>query len=353
MRRGAVGAFALPKVLRYAARMGIPGLIDVDMKAAHVHALWDLAGDELQAHSPQLAGLRADRDKWIAENLHTMPESDEDYESYKVLILAVLNGKKPRGSWPMALRDLAAECQRIREMLAGRHPRVVQELKKCKRDPIVSTTSLLMMDLEQKHVERMIEAAGGTLMSIEHDGIVVRDASPEVIANIKASVPWPVHLSTYPQTQEEYLRFAAALKPEYDWRSKSDIPWLDVLRARKCCWTVLEAKAKDQAKDKAKAKDDAQKFQFARTDFATVIASRLEGDVVVDGGRIQFFDEGACQWNLDGTENELHSLVRRQLHEAFRGRQLVIEDHHTRWKAHGGVHPFLKSHGNIAPVRLE
>ena len=89
IRPGAVSAFALPKLLRYAARMGIPGLLDMDLKAAHVHALWELAGDELQALSPQLAGVRADRDKWIAKHLHTMPECDDDYESYKVLILAV------------------------------------------------------------------------------------------------------------------------------------------------------------------------------------------------------------------------------------------------------------------------
>eukprot|EP00969_Alexandrium_andersonii_P008766 383446-Alexandrium_andersonii.AAC.1 len=69
-------------MLRYAARMGIPGLADLDLKAAHVHALWDLAGDE-RGCSPQLAALRADREKWIAEHLRDMPERDIDYEFYK------------------------------------------------------------------------------------------------------------------------------------------------------------------------------------------------------------------------------------------------------------------------------
>ena len=48
-------------------------------------------GEDLQAQSPQLRALRAGRDEWVAEHLHTMPESDADYDSFKQLILAVLN----------------------------------------------------------------------------------------------------------------------------------------------------------------------------------------------------------------------------------------------------------------------
>ena len=348
---GAVGAFALPKLLRYAARMGIPGVVDIDMKAAHVHALWDLAGPVLQARSPQLAALREDRDKWVAEHLHTMPESDAGYESYKVLILAVLNGKKPRPSWPKELRDLAAECQRIREMLAQKHPEVVEKLRKCKRDPVVSATSLLMMDLEQRHAESMIDAAGPALMSIEHDGIVVSDASPELLAKIAASVPWPVQFTTYPQTQEEFLAFAAKREPNHDWRATSNIPWCGVLRALKSCHIVLAPKSKEEDGEE-KHKDEA-KFMYAHTDFATVVASRLEGDVVVDHGRLKFFNRETCTWNFEGTDNELHNLVRTQLHDAFRGRHIAFEAYAPVWKAHGQVHPLLKCHSNITPVRAE
>jgi hypothetical protein len=345
-RNGAIGAFALPKLLRYAARMGIPGLVDIDMKSAHVHAMWELAGCDLQAQSPQLRALRGSRDEWVAKHLHTMPESDVDYDSFKQLILAVLNGKRPRQSWPKELHDLATECQVIRTMLARKHPEIVKELKKCKRDPVVSTTALLMIDLEQKYLERMIQAAGSTLMSIEHDGVVVRDASPEVLAKIEASVPWPVHRSTYPWTQEEFLAFAAKQEANYDWCLKSKIPWEDVLRARQSCELVLASRG-------GKDKEDEEKFHFAHTDFATVIASRLEGDVVVEHGRIKFFNSDTCTWNFDGTDNELHDFVRTQLHTTFRGRHLAFEDYRPIWKAHGQVHPLLKSHANITPVRAE
>lgn len=344
-RTGAVGAFALPKVLRYVLRMGIPGLLDIDMKAAHVHAMWELAGDELQSQSPQLRDLRASREDWAARHLRTMPESDSDYDSHKQLILAVLNGKKARPAWPKALRDLAEECGRVRGMLAAKHPDIVQELRKTKRDPVVSTTSLLMMHLERTYVDQMIEAAGDAVMSIEHDGIVVRDASPELIAKIRASVPWPTHTTTYPQTQEEFLAFAAKMEPDCNWRAKSAIKWDDVLRARKCCSVVLSAVGKD--------KEAEEKFQYAHTDFATVVASRLEGDVVIDHGRIKIFDAEKCMWNFEGTDNELHNLVRKQLHDAFRTQHLVLDDCIPVWEAYGHVHPLLKSHANITPVRAE
>ena len=52
-KTGSIGAFALPKLLRYAARMEIEGLVDLDLQASHVHALWELA-DDLQESSPRL-----------------------------------------------------------------------------------------------------------------------------------------------------------------------------------------------------------------------------------------------------------------------------------------------------------
>ena len=54
---GKIGAFTLPKLLRYAARMGIPGLLDIDMHAAHVHAMWELAEEELQRKEVEQAEM--------------------------------------------------------------------------------------------------------------------------------------------------------------------------------------------------------------------------------------------------------------------------------------------------------
>ena len=62
------------------------------------------------------------------------------------------------------------------------------------------------------------------------------------------------------------------------------------------------------------------KFQNAHTDFATVIASRLEGDVVVyKKGKVAIYDAIKCTWNFDASEDVgLHSCARDELHKAFR-----------------------------------
>ncbi len=46
--------------------MEIPGLVDFDLHASHVCALWDLSeGVALQSSNPRLRDLRGDRKKWI------------------------------------------------------------------------------------------------------------------------------------------------------------------------------------------------------------------------------------------------------------------------------------------------
>ena len=201
-KSGHIGAFALPKLLRYAARMDMPGAKDLDFHASHVQALWELAA-ELQTKSLELRALRESRDALIDRYLRgVMPETDEGYDSYKQVILAVLNGMSTRTSWPLELQKLAAECAAIRNMLANKYPELVKELRQRKRrDLVVSATSILMMDLERKYLDRMVEAAGTYLISVEHDGIVALDAPDDVIFAIVASVPWPVCITTYPQSR--------------------------------------------------------------------------------------------------------------------------------------------------------
>ncbi len=86
---------------------------------------------------------------------------------------------------------------------------------------MVSTTSLLIMDLERKQVDLMIAAAGGTLMSIEHDGIAVRGASEDTVKSIRDAMPWPARAAGD------------------DWTSLRRIEWSSVLEARRCCLKVL------------------------------------------------------------------------------------------------------------------
>ena len=74
-----------------------------------------------------------------------------------------------------------------------------------------------MMDLERENVDLMIQAAGPYLMSIEHDGIVLRDAPREVEMAVMASTRWPVHRTAYPKSRQEFLAFARGKAPGYDW----------------------------------------------------------------------------------------------------------------------------------------
>ena len=48
------------------------------------------------------------------------------YESFKQLVLAILNGKAVKAGWAPALRELAEECRVIREALAEQHPQLVE-----------------------------------------------------------------------------------------------------------------------------------------------------------------------------------------------------------------------------------
>ena len=267
-----------------------------------------------------------------------LPASNEDYDSFKQLILAVLNGMKRRQYWPSALVDLAEECALIRNAVARKHPDLIAKLRKTARNPAVTLLSLSMMDLEQREVDAMIKAAGASLMSVEHDGVVLRDASADIVAAVRAATKWPTHVDGYPQSRAEFLEFAAARCPGYEWTQRSRFEWASVLEARASCDAMLFGGDED---------DDKIPFSNRHTDFALVVASRLEGDVVLDKSRLCIFDEKACAWNMDGTDAELQSLVRELLHDEFRVKCLVLEDHIPKWKATGTVAGVLKSHSNI------
>jgi hypothetical protein len=347
-----IGAFSLPKVLRYAARMGMPNVVDLDLHAAHACALWDLAcGVGLAASSPRLhAIVFGGRDGWSGQHLApTMPARDIDYESFKVLILAVINGKHSKASWPAALMELAAECAVIRAALAAKHPGIVEKLRATKRDPVVSLTALLMIDRERLMVDLMIAAALVYLMSIEHDGIVVKDAPAHVLMQIKASVPapWAVHETRYPVDRKAFLKFADERCAGYEWKP-SLIDWRDVLAAERTCWKVLCPPAPEEEEEEVK-----EKFATAHTDFATSVAGRVEGDVFVCRGKVSIYDKVACKWQHDCTDNELHAIVREELHRNFRPSSMTLVDWAPTWSAYGSAPRPLKNHGNLAAVRLE
>jgi hypothetical protein len=102
--------------------------------------------------------------------------------------------------------------------------------------------------------------------------------------------------------------------------------------------------------------DDEKKIPFSNrhTDFALVVASSLESDVVVCKTKMCIFDESKCSWNMNGTDNELLSLVRGFLHDEFRSKYLIMEeDTVPRWKAVGTAPGVLKAHPNIVNVKAE
>ena len=101
-------------------------------------------------------------------------------------------------------------------------------------------------------------------------------------------------------------------------------------------------------------KDKDMKFQNAHTDFAKVIASRLEGNIIIDKGRVVCYNALKCVWNFEASEAvELHSCVREELHMAFADMHLHFNEGRPQYRCYGGVHPLLKNHGNIVPVRAE
>ena len=100
---------------------------------------------------------------------------------------------------------------------------IVAVLRPYHRDPVVSTTSLLMMHLERQQVDLMIAAAGGTIMSVEHDGMVTQGASQDTVRSIRNATRWPVHVTKYPQTRENFLKFVADKVKCHDWTHESRI----------------------------------------------------------------------------------------------------------------------------------
>jgi hypothetical protein len=86
----------------------------------------------------------------------------------------------------------------VRRAVANKYPDHIKKLSKTKRNPAVSLTSLYMMHLERLEVDAMLKAAGDLVISVEHDGIVLRGAGPEQLAAVRAATKWPTHVSTYP-----------------------------------------------------------------------------------------------------------------------------------------------------------
>jgi hypothetical protein len=300
--------------------------------------MWHLAGElGLQERCGALAELHGDRDAWTRRRLQGMPDSSEGYESHKQLILAVLNGKGLKQGWATELRRLHAECALVRQGLAQRFPEQLRQLQGLKRNPVVSLTSLHMMHWEREQVDRMIHAAGNHLVSVEHDGIVVN--SEDCIEGLKAACEAKVSVKKYPASLQDILTLAAELYPGVDWTAKSRIPWKDVQRARLNCVKLLTSKPKSTA--------------AAQTDFAAVVASRLEGTVVYAKSKIAIYDEQRCKWDLDCREIEVHGLVRTELHNAFKTVYLAQENFVPLWKIFGDAHYLLKSHGAITAIAGE
>jgi hypothetical protein len=206
-----LGAFSLPKVLCFAARAGIPDLYDVDINGSHVCALWELAQEAgLEQQCPTLKVLREHPEHFL-ERLQDMPESGEGYESKKQLILAVINGKWPKSSWATELHSHAKVCDLIRKTYGEKEAHMIELLRGRRRDPLVSLLSLLMTDRERRELDKMIEAAGDAVVSIEHDGVVVHgtDAAPKAAA----ATIWPTKAAQYPSERASFLGLRGVKMP--------------------------------------------------------------------------------------------------------------------------------------------
>jgi hypothetical protein len=120
----------------------------------------------------------------------------------------------------------------------------------------------------------------------------VKDAPVDVIVAIKASVPspWVVHETLYPADTQAFLKFASERCEGYEW-TKSHIAWRDVMAAERNCWKVFN--------DPEDEDEDKESFCNSHTDFATVVAGRVEGDVLVFKGKVSIYDMVALKWRHD------------------------------------------------------
>lgn len=331
-----ISAFPLPKVVRYAARMG-RSVMEVDIHKSNICALWDLAHEVgVRAASPQLEKLRVDRVAWVTQFLVTaMPSSDVDYTDYNNLVLAVISSKSKKHNWPSALHELHAGCARVWVDLARRYPEIVTELRKRNRDAIVSTCSLLMMDRERAQVDHMLSAAADHGAGVEHHAIVVSEPDEGFVRRIQQLTTWPVDITNYPLTERELLAVAMSKYESLEW-IKRTIPWDDVIFCRQCCERVMKPQG-DQ-----KEGQTTDKFIGAHTVFATVISSRLEGDCVISKGNISLYDRVPRSWDYEAHDIQFHAVVRRELHATFRPHEMAIGEGNPTSKHAGPCIPTSK-----------
>jgi hypothetical protein len=330
-----IGCFPLPKLIRYILRSGFGDrMVDLDQTDAYWHCLLEILDDwKVQDQFP-LIKARVEQKQVFYDAL---PGSDD--EKKKVFLTILFQGSLPL-DMPEIVHKLNQEVVRfMREVKSRRKDLCKIAAGWGKTRPEVTVASYLLMDKERRHLDEMTTAAGNFVMSPEADGLVVFDASPEVIANIYKACTVPLKAKPYPQTFEAIIEFAKSKYPGMSWDLRSKYPWSSIQVARECIQHDL---------DPLRQKDDPP--MSGHTDFAKVVHAGCEGRLLLDDKSLyQCFDNGL--WTVH-KKGGLHGIVRDYLHSAFGFRQTSVVNGKLRMQTRGEPVK-LKDHSFLSHVRDE
>lgn len=337
-----LSAFSFAKIVRYACRMGMGGaMVDLDIRCSYFRAALKLAsGWSMQ--TPAVAAVVRDRDMVIRELLEPFAPNRD----YKELLISAGFGKAPEPWWPPFLLDVADEFRALASRAAAECPVAMKQVKTWgRKQPEITLLSHILAGVERGQLDLMIAVAGDSLMSVEHDGIVLWQPDAATLEAVRGSTSFELAVKPYPQTRGEFLDFCRERYPDEDWTSPSRFPWISVQIARHACMQLIQP---EEGKRPAAI--------TAHTDFALVVAAEVEGLCVVDKAKTFSWDARTSQWK-EGDTYGVHGNVREALHKAFTPKRLVLEETDTGLKAvmalRGGTPAVLKNHGGLVSIREE
>jgi len=314
---GRCSVFAAPKMIRYIARCGVPGITVVDIVNSHLQHLYQSLKPEEARMCPELEQVVLDREAIYDHLAHELVDSTGapmPRDDVKKLVLAITYGgqfKNLCGSFGKPAPDWIAKHQRgiraLADQRAAENPELMEMLAD-KRDPAISLLSYQVGQSQRHTVDKMSALVPRDQhCSYERDGFVFFGRTPPKEA-FEAAAGMPVTCETYMEPGE-LLAWVQARYPYIDWSMRSIFKAFEVRFARTNATRALQAITKEGD----------PKIPKNHSDFAMVAAADLEPYVYIDGDMCEVFDRTMCKhgrW-LSRKTCHLKSVMRTALLDAF------------------------------------
>jgi hypothetical protein len=254
---------------------------------------------------------------------------------------------------PVCIQKLAKECPQYIHETALAHADKLSIVKSWdKENPERTLHFYLWTSFEFAEILKVWNVAKPVLVGYAYDGVeCLPFASQE---KLQAATVLPLACKAHPRYFKEAIKQLTARYQQVDWVQESRINWSDLTEARRCIQQD-EAAAREAALTAKKGSKVIAHIPNNHRDFAVIVASRLEQDVISVGDedkekvKLYVFHKAGSIWK--GVHQKyLHNTVAEILKVEFAPKKYISKD--GVWKA-SRCRNYLKSRPFIDTILAE